>query len=602
VASDRSGNRPWTRLRRAQATERSVRHLVWPYTAGQRRRLALMSLAAISGGFAEAALLLLIARIAFALSSHGADVTFTVGPLGSITMSIPGLVAVAAALVLLKMFFQSAQSRLAARATTSVTRSTRRRLIRLYLGASWPTQAAQREGRLQELLTTYVTAASGAVNSLTQVAISGLNLTALLVTALAVNVVASVGAAIAALLIGMLLRPLRAAVRRRSARAAQAGLTFATGITEVAATLQEVRIFGVEEPVSARIDGLNRDAADRQLRTAYMSAAIGVLYQGVALLLIVGALGLAYAVSFSRLATLGAIVLMMVRSLGYAQAVQASVQSLQESAPYLETLRAEEDHFAAMAAPRTGDPVVRIGDVSFERVSFEYEPGQPVLRDISFTVSPGEIIGIVGPSGSGKSTLVQILLRLRVPTKGMFLVDGGDATRFSLDSWYEHVTFVPQDAHLFAGTVAENIRFFRESVDDLEIERAARLAHIHDDIMSWPLGYETPVGERGSQLSGGQRQRLSIARALAEDPDVVVLDEPTSALDVRSEALMRDTMGDLAPAKTVFVIAHRLSTLSICDRIMVIFGGELQGFDEPAKLEASNPFFREALQLSGMRS
>ena len=138
-------------------------------------------------------------------------------------------------------------------------------------------------------------------------------------------------------------------------------------------------------------------------------------------------------------------------------------------------------------------------------------------------------------------------------------------------SWYDHVTFVPQDPRLFAGSVADNIRFFRD-VDQGDLERAAKLSHIHDEIMAWPKRYDTPVGERGGQLSGGQRQRLCIARALVEEPDVVVFDEPTSALDV-----------------------------SICDRIMVILGGELQGFDNPATLEASNKFYAEALRLSGMR-
>jgi ABC-type multidrug transport system fused ATPase/permease subunit len=119
--------------------------------------------------------------------------------------------------------------------------------------------------------------------------------------------------------------------------------------------------------------------------------------------------------------------------------------------------------------------------------------------------------------------------------------------------------------------------------------------------MSWPRGYDTPAGERGGQLSGGQRQRLCIARALVEEPDVVVLDEPTSALDAQSEALMRETVSELGQRRMVFVIAHRLSTLSICQRIMVILNGELQGFDKPEYLETTNPFYREALRLSGMR-
>jgi len=192
-------------------------------------------------------------------------------------------------------------------------------------------------------------------------------------------------------------------------------------------------------------------------------------------------------------------------------------------------------------------------------------------------------------------------LRLREPTEGVFAVDGTDARVFSIDEWYQRMSFVPQDPHLFAGTVADNIRFFRDEVDADRVEHAAKLAHLHDDIMAWPKGYGTPVGERGAQLSGGQRQRLCIARALVEEPDVMLLDEPTSSLDVKSESLIRATIADLAPTTTVFIIAHRLSTLAICDRIMVVLGGVLEGLDAPDVLEATNPFYREALKLSGMR-
>ena len=193
------------------------------------------------------------------------------------------------------------------------------------------------------------------------------------------------------------------------------------------------------------------------------------------------------------------------------------------------------------------------------------------------------------------------MLRLRQPTSGAVLADGVDARDISLDAWSRQFSFVPQDPALFSGSVAENIRFFRADVDDTAIEQASRLAHLHDDVVSWPNGYETQVGGRGHQLSGGQRQRLCIARALVGRPSIVVLDEPTSALDVKSESLVRETLAALAPECTVIVIAHRLSTLNICDRIMVVLNGALQGFDTSTTLETTNPFYREALELSGMR-
>jgi ABC-type multidrug transport system fused ATPase/permease subunit len=561
-----------------------------------------MSVAAVLGGFAEAAVLVLIARIAFALSSPNSGVKVGLGPVGSVTISINALIGIAAVLVVVRIALQILYTVLAARASAGVTESTRTSLIHLYLAAGWPLQSKQREGRLQELLTTYASAVTSAVGSFAIGATSLFNIMALLVTALWVSPFASIGAAVAALAIGVLLRPLRAAVRRRSARAAGDNLDFATGVTELTSTLQEVRIFGVEHQVGDRLDALNRRSVFSALRTSYAGGAIAIVYQGTALLLLIAALGIAHAAGATRLSSLGAIVLIMLRSLSYAQNFQQNLQSMHQSAPYLEALNDEAAQYRASVMRHGGEPVDSIGTLAFEDVSFEYEPGVPVLRDISFEVQRGEIIGIVGPSGSGKSTLVQLLLRLREPTTGCFTVDGRDARRLSLDEWYGRVTFVPQEPHLFAGSVAENITFFRGDIDDAAIERAAKLAHVHEDITRFPDGYATGVGERGSQISGGQRQRLCIARALVEEPEVIVLDEPTSALDVRSEALIRETLADLAPHTTVFVIAHRLSTLEICDRIMVVLSGALEGFDKPADLEESNPFYREALRLSGMRS
>jgi ABC-type multidrug transport system fused ATPase/permease subunit len=560
-----------------------------------------MSVASVIGGFAEAGTLLVIARIAFALASGDDQVRISTGILGTIHVSLTLLLVLAGGLVLVRAALQWLSTITAAKASADVMLETRRTFIRLLLGASWPLHASQREGRAQELVVGYAAGAAGAVGWLSGLITSSFSLAAMLVAAFVASPFAALGAAVAALLIGFMLRPLRAAVRRRSGRRAQANLELGTGVTEFAAALQEVRIFGVESQVAARIDALSLDAFHADLRSSYVTGVIPVLYQAVAMLLVVGGLGIAFGASLSGLASLGAVVLIMIRSLTYAQGVQSNIQGLHAAAPYLETLQEEEDRYRAAAVPRDGRALDHIGELAFESVSFEYEPGVPVLHDVSFTVPPGEIVGIVGPSGAGKSTLVQLLLRLRDPTVGVVRSDGADVRELSVDDWYRRLTFVAQEARLLTGSVADNIRFYRDDVDEAAIERAAKLAHIHDDIISWPRGYDTPVGERGSQLSGGQRQRLCIARALVGKPDVIVLDEPTSALDVKSEALMRDTMQELAPDTTVFVIAHRLSTLSICNRIMVILNGELQGFDEPAKLEAANPFYREALRLSGLR-
>jgi ABC-type multidrug transport system fused ATPase/permease subunit len=603
VATNFGQRRQRAQIEMANRPPRQVplRTLVLPLLKPQRTRLIAMSISSILGGLAEAAMLVLFARIAFALASGDDQVTVNLGPLDDWRFTVAELLWIAAALVAVRVVLSALQMVLSARSSTDTVVRTRKRLIRRYLGASWALQSQQREGRLQELVTTYSNAASGAVATVATGAIAVFNLTALLGTALFVSPLASIGAGLAALVIGLVLRPLRLAVRRRSALSAEANLQFATGVTELTSNLQEVRIFQVEQPVGDRLSSLTEEAARRNLSTAYMGGSIGVIYQGVAMFLLVGALAIAYATGVGELSSLGAIVLIMLRSLSYAQGVQGAIQSMHQIAPYIETLHEEDEQYAAAQVSRDGTPIDHIGTLEFDEVCFEYTPGVPVLTNVSFTVEKGEVIGVVGPSGAGKSTLVQLLLRLREPTTGKMLTDGHDVRELSLDDWYRRFTFVPQEARLFSGTVGDNIRFFREDVDQSAIELAAKRAHLHEEIMAWPLGYDTPVGERGGQLSGGQRQRLCIARALADDPDVIVLDEPTSSLDIRSDALIRETLAELAPQTTVFVIAHRLSTLTICNRIMVIFEGRLQGFDEPGRLEATDPFYAEALRLSGMR-
>jgi len=225
-------------------------------------------------------------------------------------------------------------------------------------------------------------------------------------------------------------------------------------------------------------------------------------------------------------------------------------------------------------------------------------PDQPALADVSFSIGRGEAIGIVGPSGAGKSTLMQLLLRLRVPSSGRYLVNARPASEFRTSMWYRTVAFLPQEPRLIDGTIAENIRFLRDDVDDEAIYRAARLAQIHDEILAWPRGYETPVGPRGHAVSGGQRQRICLARALATRPSVLVLDEPTSALDVHSELLIQRALDATRGETTLLIVAHRLSTLNICDRIIVLEGGRLEAFAAAKDLMRISAYFTQAVELS----
>jgi ABC-type multidrug transport system fused ATPase/permease subunit len=215
------------------------------------------------------------------------------------------------------------------------------------------------------------------------------------------------------------------------------------------------------------------------------------------------------------------------------------------------------------------------GRLEFEHVSFSYSDSVPVLTDISFKVEPGQMIAFVGATGVGKTTLTQLISRFFDPTAGRILLEGRDIRTITQESLHRNIAMVFQDTFLFNGTIAENIAFAKPDSSQQQIEQAAIVARIHDDIMEMPDKYETRVGERGMRLSGGQKQRVAIARAVLCNAPILILDEATASVDVETEAAIQEAILDLSGTKTIFAIAHRLSTVRKADVILVIEDGKI---------------------------
>ena len=242
--------------------------------------------------------------------------------------------------------------------------------------------------------------------------------------------------------------------------------------------------------------------------------------------------------------------------------------------------------------PRGKDPGRTRGEATLENVEFGYDPDQPVLRDLSLKVEPGQTVALVGPTGAGKSTVAGLIPRFHDPLGGRVLIDGTDVREMRLGALRRNVSMVLQDTFLFHGTLRENLRLGNRDATDEELESAATTAGADEFIRRLPEGYDTEIGERGVRLSGGQKQRLAIARAVLKDAPILILDEATSAVDTETEARIQEALGKLMEGRTAIVIAHRLSTIRNADKIAVLEDGAVAELGDHDELMALNGLYR----------
>lgn len=554
-----------------------------------------LAISSMLSGLTEAGILAVVAQVAATLVDGAMRVHTHIGPF-HIDATVGALLAVAFALAVIRLALQVPISFLPARIAADVQARLRKDLFDAFTRASWAVQSRDREGHLQEIMTSQVLQATQGALQATALVTALFTFLVLVISALVLNVGAALVVLAASVLLFGLLRPLNALGGRRARALSQAQMDYAAGIGEAIRVAEETQVFGVAAAQRSRIGRLTAEARDLFFHTQLLGRLIPNIYQSmIYLIIVVGLVGL-YAAGSGNVASLGAVVLLIVRAGMYGQQIQGSYQLVRQALPFVERLQEVERHYAA-SSPVTGErSLPRVRTLAFERVSYAYRSGRPVLSDVSFEVAGGETVGVVGPSGAGKSTLVQILLQLRSPDHGHYLVNGVPAEQFACDDWQRRVAYVPQEPRLVHASVTDNIRYFR-ALDDDAIERAGRLARIHDDVMGWSNGYDTIVGPRADAVSGGQQQRICLARALAAQPEVLVLDEPTSALDPHSETLIHDSLIALKGEVTLFIVAHSMSTLDICGRVMVIVDGRLEAFDTTALLQSKNSYYRSASTL-----
>lgn len=570
---------------------------------GETPALVGMSVGSFLGGTIEAGMLVLIANLALSIAGSPSDGqqagSFGIGHLETTTM-----VWVALGLTLLRLLFQYMTARLAAGAIARLTQRLRSGTFDDYVHASWTIQADESEATVQDLLLRHVSKAQAALVTSSIFLTSGFMALALIASAVLVDPLAAGLIMVVGVVLFVGLRPLTNVAKKLARAQVEGGLRYSVQSREAIDLSLEIRAFGVSDPVADRLDDATQVEVAPLYRAQVISRMIAAVYTSAAVLILLAALIGLDTFLTRPLASVGAIVVILIRALNQTNGVQNAFHSISEHFPFIQRLNEERERFRSSRQSSGPVEIDHIGSLKLEDISYRYQgaTSEEAISRVSIEVAPGEAVGIIGPSGSGKSTLIQVLLRLREPSSGRYLVDGVDVHEIDDDSWFSQISLVPQDCRVYDASVAENIRFFRPDVDQAQIEAAARRAHVHDEILAMPDGYDTVLGSRGGSLSGGQRQRVAIARALVRQPSMLILDEPTSALDMRSESLVHETLNTLKGSVTLFVIAHRLSTLNTCDRIMVLHEGQLQAFGSRQELERDNDFYREALDLSRIRS
>ncbi len=343
--------------------------------------------------------------------------------------------------------------------------------------------------------------------------------------------------------------------------------------------LHEIQAFGQEAYEGERVRKKSMDQVVAMLRALKASAIFHPSVEflssfGTVLVVLFGGI-LAYR---DQLSVADIVAFALYLSLFYApvSGLANLLENLQQSLAGAERVTLILDTPSAIENTPDAQPLENVrGAVVFENVSFHYENKIPVLKNISFSCEPGMMVALVGPTGVGKTTATQLISRFYDPIEGRILVDGKDIKHVTLESLRHNISPVLQDTFLFNGTIAENIGYARPTATREEIEKAAKAANIHEDIINMPKAYETQVGERGLRLSGGQKQRVAIARAILRNSPIIILDEATASVDVSTEHRIQAAISELAGKRTVIAIAHRLSTIMNADLILVIHEGEI---------------------------
>jgi ATP-binding cassette subfamily B protein len=559
----------------------------------QTRKITSIAVLQLASAYCQTMALVLVIPLVKNVANSVDEFEGKIGPL-HISASTGQLAILATGSIIAAGIFDVWTSSARSRAMAKWEYARREKVIGEYLATDYATQAAERLGTLGTL-TTYVNRGSVALGSLMNALGSALTIVIFLVVAMLIDYRAAIFLIITIVLLSYVLRPLMKRTKKYSRALSAILVSYGQDVTEATRMARDVRVFQAHKAIGDQLTDMSQQVSTLRQKSNFISGITSPAYQYLGMLLVIGALGASTQLPHMNLTEFGAIALLLLRSMSNGSSLQNAYQSYLDSSPYLEKLEEMRAVYVSRATPDGGVILEEVHGLELDDVRFSYDGEVDALAGVSASFRVGEIVGIVGPSGGGKSTLSQLILRLREPTAGDIRVNGMAAGEYTLASWYRHVSLVPQDPRLLHATVWENIAFLDDSISRDDVVAAAKAAGVHEVIEALDNGYDTLIGPAFRDLSGGQIQRIGIARALARGAQVLVLDEPTSALDMHSESVIQNTLESLGGSVLVLIIAHRLTTLSICDRILVLKQGAIETMGTLEDVTERSEFFRRAL-------
>ncbi len=461
-------------------------------------------------------------------------------------------------------------------------------LYRKTLMARWPYLMQQKIGHLENILMNDVRATTGLLNRICNVAPSMASFVVYLFFALKTSVpITMITMGIGSVIL-LFTKPISNRVKRYTTELTGINKAVAHRVNENVQGMKMVKALAIEDDIAKN----EENSFDRLRHLSIKSTFFKQLGTGFTEPIIFIFVSFVFAFSYSRPGfSIGSFVVVMYliqRLFNSVNKVQGSLLVVSEAMPYAYHVIGLDHATQENKEEDPGSAPFQLEDqLQFKQVSFAYRPEEPILDMISFAVKKNEMVGIIGPSGAGKTTIADLMLRLFNPMSGEIFIDGKNISSMQLKDLRKNIGYVSQDIFLKNDTVENNIRFYAKDVSETEMIEATKMANIYDFIINLPKGFQTIIGDRGVLLSGGQRQRIVFARTLVRKPKILVLDEATSALDNESESLIRKSIESLKGEITVIIIAHRLSTVMNCDRLLALDRGKIIESGTPAELLSS---------------